>query len=227
MRKILLCFMAVTAVMVFYNCQQKNPNECRIHGFVSDEKFEGKRVFLVPFYGPKVAETVDSVEIKDGRFEFTTDSMKLYKILIDLRFRMGVQPLLVIGEPGDVKVTIDSVSHAVGTPQNDSLEQWKVRTEIHNRELGKMHKYADDLKEKGDSVQANYILHRADSFHLVYKNYTRRLAKNMKEGILHDFLKDLFPLTYKRKYPDGRTVLMNADTNEEIEEVKSDQELEN
>ena len=218
MKKYLLCFMALTAVAFFYSCQPKNPNECRIHGTVADEKFEGKRIFLVPFYGPKIATTVDSVEIKDGKFEFTTDSMKLYKLLIDFRFRMGVQPLLVIGEPGDVKVIIDSVSHATGTPQNDSLEKWKVRTEIHNRELGKMRRYILNLQKQGDTVQAKYIQQRADSFHLVYKNYSRQLAENMKEGILHDFLKNQFPLTYKRKMPDGRIATMNADTNEEIPE---------
>ena len=157
MKKILLCFMAATAMTMFYSCQPKNANECRIHGVVPDEKFEGKRIFLVPFYGEKNANTVDSVEIKDGKFEFTTDSSKLYKILVDLRFRMGVQSLLVVGEPGDVKVTIDSVSHAVGTPQNDSLEKWKVRTEMHNRELMKMRKFAADLQTKGDSVSIWYI----------------------------------------------------------------------
>lgn len=218
MKKILLCFVAVAAMTMIISCQPKNSKECRIHGIVADEKFEGKRIFLIPFYGPKTAETVDSMEIKDGKFEFTTDSAKLYKILIDLRFRRGIQPLLVIGEPGDVKVIIDSVSHAVGTPQNDSLEKWKVRTEMHNRELGKMRKYVMDLKKSGDSVQAKYIAQRADSFHLVYKNYTRRMAKNMEGQTLGDFLKDMYPLTYKRKYPDGRTVTINADTNEEIPE---------
>ena len=51
----------------------------------------------------------------------------------------------------------------MGTPQNDSLEKWKVRTEMHNRELGKMRKYIMDLKKSGDSVQAKYIAQRADS----------------------------------------------------------------
>jgi hypothetical protein len=218
MKKILLCFVAVAAMTMIISCQPKNSKECRIHGIVADEKFEGKRIFLIPFYGPKTAETVDSMEIKDGKFEFTTDSAKLYKILIDLRFRRGIQPLLVIGEPGDVKVIIDSVSHAVGTPQNDSLEKWKVRTEMHNRELGKMRKYIMDLKKSGDSVQAKYIAQRADSFHLVYKNYTRQMAKNLQGTLLGDFLEQMYPLTYKRKYPDGRTVTINADTNEEIPE---------
>jgi hypothetical protein len=115
-------------------------------------------------------------------------------------------------------VVIDSVSHATGTPQNDSLEKWKVRTEMHNRELGKMRKYIMDLKKSGDSVQAKYIAQRADSFHLVYKNYTRQMAKNLQGTLLGDFLEQMYPLTYKRKYPDGRTVTINADTNEEIPE---------
>ena len=217
MKKILWCVMAMAVMTMFYSCKQ-NSNVCRIQGVVNGEQFEGKRIFLVPFTGPKSAETVDSMEIKDGKFHFETDSMQMYKILIDLRFRVGIQPLLVIGEPGEVKVVIDSVSHAVGTPQNDSLEKWKVRTEIHNRELGKMRRYIADLQQQGDTVRAKYIQQRADSFHLVYKNYSRQMAENLKEGVLHDFLKDMFPLTYQRKYPDGRVVTMNADTNEEITE---------
>ncbi len=217
MKKILLFFITVAAMILSYSCQS-NDSVCRIRGVVKGEQFEGKRIFLIPLNGPKTAETVDSVEVKDGKFAFKTDTMQMYKILLDLRYRYGLQPLILVGEPGEVSVTIDSVSHAVGTPQNDSLEQWKVRTEIHNRELAKMRRHIMDLATKGDTAQVNYLKQRADSFHLVYKNYTRRLAENMKEGVLHDFLKDLFPLTYQRKYPDGRIVTMNADTNEEITE---------
>ena len=220
MKKILLCFMAMVAVTMFYGCQQSNDGKCHIKGVVNGEQYEGKRIFIVPMYGPKTAEYVDSMEIKDGQFfftkDFTKDTMQMYKILLDYHYRMNVQPLLVVGEPGTIKVTIDSVSHAVGTPQNDSLEQWKMRTEIHNRELAKMRQYIAKLKMSGDRVEAKYIEQRADSFHLVYKNYTRRMVENLKEGVLHDFLKNLYPLTYKRQYPDGRIVTINADTNEEI-----------
>ncbi len=204
-------------------CQQANDGKCHVEGVVNGEQYEGKRIFIVPLYGKKTAEYVDSMEITNGKFHFTKDSMQMYKILLDYHFRMGIQPLLVVGEPGTIKVVIDSVSHASGTPQNDSLEKWKMRTEMHNRELGKMHKFIVDLKKQGDSVQAKYIAQRADSFHLVYKNYTRQLAKNMKAGVLHDFLKDLFPLTYERKMPDGSVKTINADTNEVIEEVKSEE----
>ena len=217
MKKILLCFMALVAATMFFSCQQ-NDRKCHITGTVNGEQYEGKYIFLVPNSGPATVETVDSVEITNGKFHFEPDSMQMYKILLDYHYRLDLQPLLVVGEPGTIEVIIDSISHATGTPQNDSLEQWKVQTEIHNRELYKMRMYIKDLQGRFDTVQAKYILQRADSFHLVYKNYTRQLAKNMKEGVLHDFLKDLYPLTYKRKYPDGRIVTMNADTNEEISE---------
>ena len=221
MKKILLCFMAVAAATMFFSCQQ-NDGKCHIEGTVNGEQYEGKRIFVVPMSGPTTAEYVDSVEIKDGKFhftkDFTKDTVQMYKILLDYHYRFGLQPLLVVGEPGTVRVIIDTVSHAVGTPQNDSLEQWKVRTEIHNRQLMLMRRNMADLQMKGDSVQAKYIQQRADSFHLVYKKYTRQMAKSLEGKVLGDFLKGLYPLTYKRKYPDGRVVTIDADTNEEISE---------
>jgi hypothetical protein len=218
MRKILLCFIALAAVTMMFSCQSANNGKCRINGVVNGEQYEGKRIFLVPMYGPKTAEYVDSMEITNGQFHFEPDSAQMYKILLDYHYRFGLQPLLIVGEPGTIEVIIDSISHATGTPQNDSLEKWKVQTEIHNMQLAKMRKNIADLQMKGDTVQAQYLAQRADSFHLSYKNYTRRLAKNLKEGVLYDFLKEMYPLTYQRKYPDGRVVTINADTNEEIKE---------
>ena len=199
-------------------CQQVNDGKCHIEGTVNGEQYEGKRIFLVPNSGPATMETVDSMEIKDGKFHFEPDSMQMYTILLDYHYRMGLQPLLVVGEPGTIRVTIDSISHATGTPQNDSLELWKVQTEIHNRQMSLMRRNIAGLNKQGDSVQAKYIQQRADSFHLAYKNYTRQMAKNLEDQVLGDFLKGLYPLTYKRKFPDGRIVTMNADTNEEIPE---------
>ena len=216
--KKVLPFYLFTLLLLFGSCQQANDGKFHVEGAVNGEQYEGKRIFIVPLYGPKTAEYVDSMEITNGKFHFTKDTMQMYKILLDYHYRMGVQQLLVVGEPGTIQVVIDSVSHATGTPQNDSLEQWKAQTEIHNRQLGLMRKNMMDLQKAGDSVQAKYIQQRADSFHLVYKNYTRQMAKNLEGTILGDFLKELYPLTYKRQYPDGRIVTLNADTNEEIPE---------
>ena len=213
-----LPFYLFTLLLLFGSCQQSNDGKCHIEGTVNGEQYEGKRIFLVPNSGPATMETVDSMEIKDGKFHFEPDSVQMYKILLDYHYRIGLQPLLIVGEPGTINVTIDSISHATGTPQNDSLEQWKIQTEIHNRQLGMMRKNMAELNKRGDSLQAKYIQQRADSFHLVYKNYTRQLAKNMEGSVLGDFLNSLYPLTYKRQFPDGRIVTMNADTNEEIPE---------
>ena len=81
-----------------------------------------------------------------------------------------------------------------------------------------MRKNIENLKMAGRMEEADSLKQYADSFHLVHKNYTRRMAEDLKKGPLHEFLKSLYPLTYQRKYPDGRTVTMNADTNEEIPE---------
>ena len=216
--KKVLPFYLFTLLLLFGSCQQSNDGQCHIEGTVNGEQYEGKRIFLVPNSGPATMETVDSMEIKDGKFHFEPDSVQMYKILLDYHYRIGLQPLLIVGEPGTINVTIDSISHATGTPQNDSLEQWKIQTEIHNRQLGMMRKNMAELNKRGDSLQAKYIQQRADSFHLVYKNYTRQLAKNMEGSVLGNFLNSLYPLTYKRQLPDGRIVTMNADTNEEIAE---------
>ena len=222
MRKILLCFIAMAAMTTFFSCQQKSDGLCHIEGVVNGEQYEGKRIFVVPMFGPKTAEYVDSMEITNGKFsftkDFTKDTMQMYKILLDYHYRFGLQPLLIVGEPGTIRITIDSISHATGTPQNDSLEKWKVKTEIHNLQLGRMRKNITELQKTGDTAQANYIKQRADSFHLVYKNNTRRMAKNLEGSVLGNFLKTMYPMTYKKKMSDGRIVTMNADTNEEISE---------
>ena len=207
---------------VFFSCQQRSDALCHIEGVVNGEQYEGKRIFVVPLNGPATAEYVDSMEITDGKFhftkDFTEDTMQMYKILLDYHYRFGVQPLIVVGEPGTIRITIDSVSHATGTPQNDSLEKWKVQTEIHNLELVRMRKNVTTLHKTGDTAQASYIKQRADSFHLAYKNYTRRMAKSLEGSVLGNFLKNMYPMTYKKKMPDGRIVTINADTNEEIAE---------
>ena len=218
MKKFLGCLMAVAGAMLIYGCQQKNPTACHIVGTVNGEQYEGKRIFLVPLFGPSTAEYVDSVEIKDGKFEFFPDSVKMYKILMDYHYRFGLQQLIVLGEPGEIKVVIDSISSASGTPQNDSLQMWKEHTEKHHMQYGFMNKGIAALKAKGDTIQTAALKQQADSLYLAYKNYTRQLAKNLNEGPLHDFLEGLYPLTYKRKMPDGRIVTMNADTHEEIKE---------
>lgn len=221
MKKILLCFMAVAAATMFYSCQM-NDGKCYVEGVVKGEQYEGKRIFLVPINGPKTAEYVDSMEITNGKFhftkDFTKDTMQMYQILVDYHYRKGLQPLLIVGEPGHVHVTIDSISSAGGTRQNDSLQAWKEATEKHGQEYATYNRTVGMLRGRGMMEQAAKIEQEGREYHLSYKRYSRQLAENMKEGALHDFLKEIFPLTYKRKMPDGTIKTFDADTNEEIAE---------
>jgi hypothetical protein len=213
MRKFLFLCMAVGAMM-FVGCQKSKV--CQIHGTVVGEQYEGKRIFLVPFSGPATAETVDSIEIKDGKFEFTPDSMQMYKILLDYHYRFGTQPLIVVAEPGDIMVTIDTISSAVGTPQNDSLQVWKELTEKHQREYGALMRLVNAKVKQNDTIEAAKVKEQAQKIHVAYKNRTRAMAANMEGTILGSFLKGMFPRTYQRKMPDGTTIEIDADTNEPV-----------
>ena len=219
MKKTIFYLVVLAAVLTIYSCQEKvNDGKCHIYGTVGQPALsESKLIFLVPLKGPATAETVDSVVIKDGKFEFTPDSVQMYKILLDYHYRYGFQQLLIVGEPGDITVNIDSISSAHGTPQNDSLQLWKEATERHNREYNRMLSRAEECKRQGNMPLADSLKAEAKRYHLDYKNYSRRMAAGLKEGLLHDFLEGMFPLTYQRKMADGTMVTMDADTNEPIE----------
>lgn len=221
MKKIFFAFVAMAGLLMVASCGETSgpgDGKCYIHGTVVGSQYEGKRIFLVPLYGPKTAEYVDSIEIKDGKFEFTTDSMKMFTILLDYHYRYGTQTLLVVGEPGNLQVTIDSISFAGGTPQNDSLQHWKEATEKYRADLKNLTMLKENLKRIGNLAQADSIDSKQKALTLSYKNYSRQMASNLPEGALRSFLEGMFPLTYKRTLPDGTVVTMDADTNEPVDD---------
>ena len=199
-------------------CNQKPAvsGECVIKGTVNEPSLEGKRIFLVPLEGPNVAAYVDSFDIKDGKFEFHKDTVMMAKILMDYHYRFNTQTLLVVTDPGTVEVVIDSISSAKGTPQNDVLQRWKEITEVHNSQMGFIRQNMNEAKKTGDSQRQNSLKMRGDSIHLAYKQASRAMAKEMDDCVLKDFLDKMFPLTYKRKMPDGTVVEMDADTHQPV-----------
>lgn len=178
MRKLffLCCLVAIVALSAA--CDNSEGKTCRITGVAPDSFMEGQWVFLVPFSNA-TRVNVDSTVVKDGKFEFHTDTMMMAKLLTAFRLQLDVQPLLVVVEPGDVEVTIASISSAKGTPQNDSLQHWKELTERHNSEMSAFRKANDRVA--------------ADSAQTVYIKRTRQLADNLKQGVLYDFLNQILP----------------------------------
>lgn len=215
MRKILMVLaMAVVAFMAV-NCSKRKEGACVIKGVMENNSWDGKQIFLVPMSNDN-SSNVDSVYIEDGKFEFVSDTVMLAKILLDYRVRYGTQVLLVMVEPGTLEVKIGAKSSAHGTPLNDTLQQWKEVTEVHNSEMGALQKLGNEASRKKDMADSARIMAQADSVHLAYKQYTRRLATHLPEGELKTFLGSLFPLKYKQRRPDGKMVWMDADTKEEL-----------
>ncbi len=188
MRKALQSVMAVGMILLAIACGNDKTGVCHIMGTVDDPSLNGKRIFLVPM-GDTRREVVDSIEIKDGKFEFSRDTVMMAQILLDYHYRMNTQTLLVVVEPGELQVHIGRVSSASGTPLNDTLQRWKETTEEHNRNYAAFRHQSKELKDKGEKVAAEQLKQQFDSAHLVYKDYTRRIAENVDSTVLGAFLK--------------------------------------
>ena len=82
---------------------RQTDGKCHITG-TANNKLNGKKIFLVPMNRPATMETVDSVVIENGTFEFTADVNEMKVIRVNYHFRSGVQDLLVVSEPGVLRL---------------------------------------------------------------------------------------------------------------------------
>lgn len=183
-------------------CTAALQDECRIHGEMADHSRDGKKIYLVPLTRPD-SVGVDSTVIVDGKFEFATRKRMMAIVRVELLSRFGLEDLLVVTEPGDLSVRIGEVSSGAGTPQNDSLQQWKDYTRRHNQRLRAYLDIMDKAYRAGDTLALNEARNIADSLRRGYRHYSRQLAERVGEGLLRDFLQERFPTSYKRKHPDG------------------------
>ena len=162
------------SLMALASCH--NNHKCLIEGTVGNSDLNGKRIFLVPVFHED-SLGVDSVVIQNNRFQFERNEEFLADIRVDYHFRYGTESLLVVTEPGVVKVVIDSVSSGGGTPQNDSLQVWKELMMQRNADVKKL-------------VVGNPEVAQKDLEDLIAKfnRRTKQMAENLKSGTLYDFL---------------------------------------
>ena len=158
MRKLFYLLLALVCAGV--TCCTGNKDEYVIKGSTSQSRLDGHWVFLVP-YGTKAYEDsigVDSVVIKNGKFEFRGHKGEfLARVTMDRRVRYGTQDLLIVTEPGEITVVIDSVSSGHGTPQNEALQSWKSLKENHDKVSWNQKQHIKYLQEKGDTAYANAL----------------------------------------------------------------------
>lgn len=167
--------------------QQKiKKGNCRIHGVMESDKWNGKYIFLVPLEGVRDSLTVDSLVIENREFEFVVDTCEMKILRVDYHFRQGLQDLLVVSEPGNVEVFLGSISSGGGTPQNDSMQVWKSRKDKFSADYDRLRKQ----NKKHDSLK---IIQRES------KAFTRDVAERMSPGVFKDFLNARYPAHKDKK----------------------------
>ena len=169
-----------------------NSNEgYRIKGTTSQSRLNGKKVFLVP-YGTRTYEDsigVDSTIIKDGKFEFQGNKGEfLARVTIDMKHRHGTQDLLIVTEPGEISVVIDSVSSATGTPQNEALQSWKDLKENRDRVHWNQSQHIKYLQEQGDTVYANSLADSLRNFNNHFIDQIHGLMRQLGSGTAYNLL---------------------------------------
>lgn len=167
--------MLIALASLLAGCKSTDEAFCTIEGEISScESADSSYVHWMPFNNPSYTP-YDSAMVINNHFTLKIEAEDLAII-----HKSGLQDLLVISEPGNVKVTIGAVSSSSGTPQNDSLQLWKELIEAHNKEMSDFYKAG--LKE------------RADSSHKAFKARTIQLAHNVgDDSTLGKFLTKLYP----------------------------------
>lgn len=195
----------IALAATFIGCTSTSKTEdglCHIQG-TTNERFEGKKIFLLPAEGPATMETVDSVVVTNGKFAFQSEPGEMKIIRIDYRYRTGVEDLLVVMEPGNLEVIIDSISSGKGTPMNDTLQLWKERTMQHYKNLAPFRMKGREAEKVGDAITMEAMKAKIEELEKAYKKESRALVDRLKEGPLYEFLDSRFPRSYKKRLPDG------------------------
>jgi hypothetical protein len=159
----------LVVLLIFFLTACHTTPQSYITGSIHGANLEGKKVYLVPMYGPQDKEHVDSAFIHDHHFFFKKDSTELAIVRVDYHYRYGLEDMLVITEPGQVKVTIGPISSCGGTPQNDSLQVWKEE----------VMRFRQNARSPSAAVRL--------------KARTLRMAAHVKENPLHGFLQSIYP----------------------------------
>lgn len=166
-----------------------------VRGTTSQERLNGKKVYLVPYGSPDMIDSlgVDSVLINDGKFEFRGHKGEfLARVTIDIRHRYGTQDILVVTEPGEISVVVDSVSSGKGTPQNDLLQSWKELKEKNDRVQWNESQHAKYLIEQGDTVHAKALTDSLERLNRHYLDEVHRIMRMAGPGPAYDFMKQRY-----------------------------------
>lgn len=186
---LLLIACAVLSMMFTESCSNTSTSvSCNIEG-TTPTSLNGKTIYLVPLFGPRDKAHVDSAVITDGKFQISTDTLMMAMLRVDFKYRFGTQDLLVVTEDGTIHATIGALSHAGGTPLNDSLQVWKDLTEACKKEQKDL--YVSSRKYFEDKQKLEEAKQKAISIQNAYLARTRQMKANVKPSVLYDFFEKM------------------------------------
>jgi hypothetical protein len=153
-----------------------------IEGRLPDARYEGEPVYLVPLRGATAAN-VDSVYIRQSSFRFErrlTGEGEANVCIIRTRplLRLELQELLVILEPGCLRVSLDSLSSAHGTALNDSLQQWKEKKQQYDA----LQTYLNERLKTAEALQKETLLACREQAGKEYAQYNYRFVVHNREN---------------------------------------------
>jgi len=193
-----LCFLS-------YSCSS-TVGICHIHGKAPNPNLEGGYIYLIAFdKSIRDSVGVDSAMIKEGKFEIETSKNMIGILRMDYHHRYNTEELLVVEEPGDVYVNIDSISYGSGTKHNDILQKWKDVTILSGQKRSPLFKQSYAARHAGKPEIENLLRSKADSIFVDYMKQTKSLADECDEGPLKDFLLGRIPDTFQYHNTDGTT----------------------
>lgn len=193
MRKLL--YLVLVAAGCSQICCTHRGEEYVVKGSTSQSRLNGEKVYLVPYGSPNMADSlgVDSAVIKDGKFEFRGHKGEfLARVTVDMKVRYGTQDLLIVTEPGEITVVIDSVSSGHGTPQNEALQTWKELKTDHDRVQWNQSQRVKYLREQGDTVYANSLADSLKNFNEHYLHQIHSLMRTLGSGTAYNVLQERY-----------------------------------
>lgn len=190
MKKIIFTFAVLSALMV--GCTSKD--ECRIHGTVKDSSLNGGKVYVLA-YDEHESEGLDSAVIENGMFEIKTEENVVAVLRVDDAHKHRHCDVIMVEEPGDITVEIDSAVTVKGTPGNDVLNKWKEMSRKHNNKMTAMKLFDNGGSTEG-SKNGAATRDKVESIMIEYYKQIYEMAKKCEDGPVKKFLMSKVPDTY-------------------------------
>jgi hypothetical protein len=173
----------IVLLLVLLGCGSEN--NFTIVGQVPDNSYDGEWIYLVPLVNAPV-ERVDSTIITNGSFKFEgyVELPEVYIIRTRPLFRLSLQELLVIKEPGNINTYLSKNSITGGTALNDSLHVWKQQKQLYDTQIS-MLQHSLQNSNSADSLQLNQQL---NALQKNKTNYHYTFAVNNKNNVVGELV---------------------------------------